>query len=90
MAEVEGILNGRPLTPKSDSSTDTEPLTSNHLLLLRPNSNLPPGKFEKNNFSILPTSLETGSIPCERILEEMDVGILTKLARAAEMGQATS
>ena len=34
MAEVEGILNGRPLTPNSDSSVDAEPLTSNHLLSL--------------------------------------------------------
>lgn len=34
MAEVEGILNGRPLTPNSDSSVDAEPLTSNHLLRL--------------------------------------------------------
>ena len=49
MAEVEGILNGRPLIPNSDSSIDAEPLTPNHLLLLRPNSNLPPGTFEKNN-----------------------------------------
>ena len=34
MAEVEGILNGRLLTPNSDSSVDAEPLTSNHLLRL--------------------------------------------------------
>lgn len=34
MAEVEGILNGRPLTLNSDSSVDAEPLTSNHLLRL--------------------------------------------------------
>ena len=49
MAEVEGILNGRPLTPNSDSSIDAEPLTLNHLLLLRSNLNLPPGAFEKND-----------------------------------------
>ena len=49
MAEVEGILNGRPLTPNSDSSIDAEPLTPNHLLLLRSNLNLPPGVFAKND-----------------------------------------
>jgi len=49
MAEVEGILNGRPLTPNSDSSVDPEPLTPNHLLLLRSNLNLPPGIFVKND-----------------------------------------
>ena len=49
MAEVERILNGRPLTPNSDSSIDAEPLTPNHLLLLRSNLNLPPGVFAKND-----------------------------------------
>ena len=49
MAEVEGILNGRPLTLNSDSSINTEPLTPNHLLLLCPNLNFPPGTFKKND-----------------------------------------
>ena len=34
--EAESIVNGRPLTPVSDDPTDFEPLTPNHLLLLRP------------------------------------------------------
>ena len=33
--EVESIVNGRPLTPVSEDPTDFEPLTPNHLLLLR-------------------------------------------------------
>jgi len=49
MAEVEGILNGRPLTPNSDSSIDTEPFTPNHVLLLRSHLSLPPGVFVKND-----------------------------------------
>ena len=49
MVEVEGILIGRPLTPNSDSPIDAEPLTPNHLLLLRSNLNLPPGaRFSKD------------------------------------------
>ena len=44
MAEVEGILNGRPLTINNDS----ESLTTSHLLL-RLHLNLPPGIFVKNN-----------------------------------------
>ena len=39
---------------------------------------------------IYTASLEAGLMPRDRILEEMDVRILTKLARAAEMDQATS
>ena len=49
MTEVEGILNGRPLTPNSDSSINAEPLTPNHFLLFRSNLNLPPGTFEKSD-----------------------------------------
>ena len=34
MCEVEGIVNGQPLTKLSDDPCDPEPLTPNHLLLL--------------------------------------------------------
>ena len=46
MAEVEGIINSRPLVPVIMDPKDMEPLTPNHLLLLRGNPNLPPGLFE--------------------------------------------
>ena len=49
MTEVESILNSRPLIPVTFDLTDDEPLTPNHLLLLRGNSNLPPGLFEKKD-----------------------------------------
>ena len=49
MAEVQGILNSRPLTPVSSDPKDLEPLTPNHLLLLRANPNLPPGVFAKED-----------------------------------------
>ena len=49
MAEVQGILNSRPLTPVSSDPKDLEPLTPNHLLLLRANPNLPPGVFTKED-----------------------------------------
>ncbi len=35
LCEVEAILNGRPITQVSEDHDDPEPLTPNHLLLLR-------------------------------------------------------
>ena len=49
MAEVEAILNSRPITPVTLDPTGKEHLTPNHLLLLRGNPNLPPGLFEKRD-----------------------------------------
>ena len=49
MAEVESIINSRPLVPISFSDTSQEPLTPNHLLLLRATPNLPPGLFCKED-----------------------------------------
>ena len=50
MTEVEGILNSRPLVPiMFDDSTQNEPLTPKHLLLLRGTANLPPGLFSKRD-----------------------------------------
>ncbi|PFX12029.1 hypothetical protein AWC38_SpisGene24074 [Stylophora pistillata] len=46
MREVEGILNGRPLSPVSNDPKDLEPLMPNHLLLLRASPNLSPGVFD--------------------------------------------
>lgn len=49
MTHVEAVLNSRPLTCCSDDPRDAEPLTPNHLLLLRSNSCLPPGVFNKQD-----------------------------------------
>ena len=49
MAEVEAILNARPLTPLSFDPGEDGPLTPNHLLLLRANPSLPPGLFKKED-----------------------------------------
>ena len=52
MAEVERVLNNRPLTPVSDDPNDLEPLTPNHLLLQKSNESLPLGTFnEKDCYS---------------------------------------
>ena len=49
MCEIESILNSRPLTTVSNDRYDLEPLTPNHLLLLKPNESLPPGVFDKRD-----------------------------------------
>jgi len=47
LCEVELIVNGRPLTKASDCVNDLSPLTPSHLLLLRENSCISPGKFHE-------------------------------------------
>jgi len=49
MAEVESIINSRPLVPVTFEPGTEEPLTPNHLLLFRSNHNLPPGLFDKRD-----------------------------------------
>ena len=49
MCEVESIVNSRSLTKVSDDAQDLEPLTPNHLLLMRPGPSLPPGTFTRED-----------------------------------------
>ena len=49
LIEVESILNSRPLVPVTFDPNDDEPLTPNHLLLLRGNPTLPPGLFTERD-----------------------------------------
>ncbi len=46
---VENIINNRPLTTVSDSATDLQPLSPNHLLMLRLMPLPPPGAFSKQD-----------------------------------------
>lgn len=49
MTEVEKILNDRPITQVSNDSQDPEPLSPNKLLIMRSNSCVPPGLFDKDD-----------------------------------------
>ena len=49
MCEVESIMNGRPITTVSNDPQDPEPLTPNHLLLLRSVPPMPPGLFQRED-----------------------------------------
>ena len=45
MCEVEAVINSRPLTRTSDDPKDLQVITPNSILLLKPESTLPPGVF---------------------------------------------
>ena len=49
LCEVEAILNDRPITQLSNDPNDLEPLTPNHLLLLKGKPALPPGVFRPHD-----------------------------------------
>lgn len=52
ICEVEAILNDRPITKLSDDPNDLEPLTPNHILLMKGKPSLPPGLFEHHDLYI--------------------------------------
>lgn len=49
LCEVEAILNDRPITGVSEDVNDLEPLTPNHILLLKGKPTLPPGVFQQSD-----------------------------------------
>ncbi|XP_063042981.1 uncharacterized protein LOC134437423 [Engraulis encrasicolus] len=52
MCEAEAILNDRPITKLSDDPNDLEPLTPNHILLMKGKPCLPPGLFKDHDLYI--------------------------------------
>lgn len=46
LAEVNGLVNGRPLTELGTDQDDPRPLTPNHFIMLRENRNTPPDVLE--------------------------------------------
>ena len=52
LCEVEAILNDRPITKLSEDPNDLEPLTPNHILLLKGKPAVPPGLFVKQDLYV--------------------------------------
>ena len=49
MTGAESILNSKPLIPITLDPKNVQPLTTNHLLLLRESITLPPGLFDQKD-----------------------------------------
>ncbi len=52
MCKAEAILNVWPITKLSDDPKDLEPLTPNHILLMKGRPALPPGLFESHDLYV--------------------------------------
>ena len=51
IAEVESLVNSRPLTEVSSNGDDLEALTLNHFIIARATPNIPPGIFSDKEIS---------------------------------------
>lgn len=52
LCEAEAILNSRPITKLSEDANDLEPLTPNHILLMKGKPILPPGVFNEQDLYV--------------------------------------
>lgn len=52
LCEAEAILNSRPITKLSEDPNDLEPLTPNHILLMKGKPILPPGVFKEQDLYV--------------------------------------
>ena len=82
LAEVESILNGRPLNKCSTDPRDLDSLTSNHLLLLKDQPSLPPGNFAESDGQ---TALALGPAPKQCLLAKVVEGISHPSSGATEV-----
>ena len=85
LCEVESILNSRPLTPVSDDPLDLDPLTPNHLLLLR--SGTRPAWRLQQQRQLLQKKMATNTAPGIRVLEKMEARIPTVSATETEVDE---
>ena len=77
MAEAESILNSRPLITITLDPKDGQPLTPNHLLLLRESINLSPVFFRSKGQPCQAT-LGSSSVLDESVLEKVCKRIFAK------------
>ena len=81
--EAENIVNSRPMTKVSDDATDSEPLTPNHLLMLKGNFSL--DKREGRKY--VPTQMAACIIFRKSVLEALGPRIFARVTPAPEMAE---
>ena len=84
MAEVELIINSRPLTVETISDSKSKiPLSPRNLLTMKTSVISPPGEFSKPD-------AYSKSTYCRRILEQMEKGISPESTNKADMEKEDS
>ena len=84
--EAENIINSHPIIKCSDDANDLEPLTPNHLLVLKGNYSYPwanPNEWGK----FVPTQMACCSVLCQHILEAMAKGIFARSSATPKMAR---
>ena len=85
MAEVEAIINSRPLVPVSFTDTSQELLAPNHLLLLQGNPNMPPGLFSSEDCYFRRLRAQIQFLANHAVLETLDRRVGAKFVAATNM-----
>ena len=77
-AEVEWLVNSRPLTEVSSDVEDLEALTPNHFIMGRGTLNLPPGVFVDRKISSHKRWRHASTSSCDPHLESVVTGVPTQ------------
>ena len=86
LAEVESIVNNRPITAVSDGPADFTALTPNRFVLQRATQLLRNWSICERGY-VFPEAMEKGPVPCGSLLETLGTRVSAGSSKKTKMGQ---